>query len=272
MARARGSGLNALFKEESSYGVQPTGNWRQIQLFDHDVGEEQPLIESNILGQGREAQKPLQDIKTDEGGMNVPVDLRNFGFWLKMLLGAPTTTQIAATGTIVFPVNPSASDTITINGVVFTYVAASPTGNEILIGASLLDTLNNTQIALDASADMNVDDATYTDDNIDTLTITHDTPGPTGNLFTLAASAATVSAATLLGGAERHQFISGVTSLPSFAMEFGHPEVPQYLAHFGGRLNSMALNFQRSGAAQAALDLMFQKEKKFITSQGGTPT
>jgi hypothetical protein len=37
-------------------------------------------------------------------------------------------------------------------------------------------------------------------------------------------------------------------------------------------LNSMALNFQRSGAANATLNVLAQGETRFVASQGGTPT
>lgn len=105
-----------------------------------------------------------------------------------------------ATGSITFSSNPSASDTITINGIVFTFVAAGATGNQINIAASLDLTLDNMISVLNISVEANVALATYTEDGEAVLTITYDTSEEAGNTFTLAASVATISATTLRGG------------------------------------------------------------------------
>ena len=104
-----------------------------------------------------------------------------------------------AVGTITFADNPTPADTITINGVVFTFVASGATGNEINIGATLPDTLDNIIAALNGSVDPLVSVATYTENGVDILTITYDIPGAIGETFTLAASADTVSGPTLDG-------------------------------------------------------------------------
>lgn len=107
---------------------------------------------------------------------------------------------VAATGTILFSVNPTAADTITINSVVFTFIAGASTATDIHIGANLAATMAEAKAVLNASVNGSVDDATYGENSSNTITITHDTPGTGGNSFTLAASVATVSGATLTGG------------------------------------------------------------------------
>jgi hypothetical protein len=192
-----------------------------------------------------------------------------------MLLGAEVVTQQAATGSIVFGANPTANDTITINGTEFTFVVGSPSGDEIEIASTLAGTLDNIISELNGSADTDVDDATYTEDGVDTLTITHDTAGVAGNAFTLAASitgGATVSGSTLVGGAYVHTFKSGKSDLPSFVAELGHANVPAFLQSLGCRVDSMQMNFQRTGGAFATLALIGQNETRFSSSQGGTPT
>lgn len=61
-------------------------------------------------------------------------------------------------------------------------------------------------------------------------------------------------------GVYTHGFESGKTSIPSYSLEVGLPEVPQYIRFAGVRANSVAFNFQRSGEAQATLNLMAQSE------------
>nr|DAH78744.1 MAG TPA: Tail tube protein [Caudoviricetes sp.] len=61
-------------------------------------------------------------------------------------------------------------------------------------------------------------------------------------------------------GVYTHGFESGKTSIPSYSLEVGLPEVPQYIRFAGVRANSIAFNFQRSGEAQATLNLMAQSE------------
>ena len=109
---------------------------------------------------------------------------------------------VAASGTIVFADNPTADDTITLNGVVYTFTIAASSGTGIQIQLTLELTLDEIIAVLNASGHASIVVATYTEDGVDTLTITYDTVGEAGNAYTLAASADTPSAATLEGGAE----------------------------------------------------------------------
>jgi hypothetical protein len=115
----------------------------------------------------------------------------------------------AATGSIVFAGQPTAGDTITINGTVFTARASGATGNEFNIGGSLSLTLDAIVTVLNASAVAGVALATYAKiGSNDTLGVTYDVVGEAGNAFTLAenSSNASVSAATLAGGSDGDGF------------------------------------------------------------------
>ena len=61
-------------------------------------------------------------------------------------------------------------------------------------------------------------------------------------------------------GSYTHAFESGKTSIPSYSLEVGLPEVPQFIRFMGVRANSIAFNFQRSGEAQVTLNLIGQGE------------
>ena len=92
MARAYGANAQLLGKFETVYGTPPSGNYIKFPFVSTDLGSEQGLIASDLLGQGRDPSQPIRDVIRVEGNVVVPVDLRNFGHWLKALLGAPTTT------------------------------------------------------------------------------------------------------------------------------------------------------------------------------------
>ncbi len=228
-----------------------------------------------MLGRGRNAQDPYRGLVTDEGQLEVPLDLRGTGFWLTALLGDPTTTAEAASGTIVFAGQPADGSTITLDGVTWTFVAGTASGNEIAIGATLADTLDNAETALNASADPDIAAATYTADAT-TLTITHDTAGPGGNAFALAASASsngTVSAATLRGGGYRHLWDSGADDIPSYTLEIGHPKLtsPVFFRHLGTVVESLAIEMGQEGPANAKLQLVAQGEETAGSTVDASP-
>lgn len=98
------------------------------------------------------------------------------------------TAAVKAVGTIDFTANVAADDTITVNGTVFTFKSSGATGNQINVGSTLADSLDNMVTVLNASTVVGVALATYTENGTDTLTVTVDLAGDSGNDFTLAAS------------------------------------------------------------------------------------
>ncbi|MFA5040974.1 MAG: phage tail tube protein [Bdellovibrionales bacterium] len=92
MARAYGANAQLLGSFEATYGTSPAGNYIKFPFVSSALGSEQNLIASDLLGQGRDPAQPMRDVINVDGDVVVPVDLRNFGHWLKALLGAPTTS------------------------------------------------------------------------------------------------------------------------------------------------------------------------------------
>ncbi|WP_174291006.1 phage tail tube protein [Sphingomonas bacterium] len=94
MSRARGANAKAFGVFEATPGTVPAAGpaWFGCPFVSHTLGEERPLIMSDLLGQGREMQDPTPDVATNDGDMVVPVDVRNFGHWLKLYFGAPVST------------------------------------------------------------------------------------------------------------------------------------------------------------------------------------
>ena len=72
-------------------------------------------------------------------------------------------------------------------------------------------------------------------------------------------------------GVYTHAFESGKIIIPSYSLEVGLPEVPQFIRFAGVRANSIAFNFQRSGEAQVTLNLMAQCEKGSTTAIDAAP-
>jgi hypothetical protein len=114
----------------------------------------------------------------------------------------PQSGATPATGSILFTVQPTATQTITLNGTVFTYIASGATALQINIGGNLVQTVQNTIAQLQASADAQAVKFTYAPSGAFGINLTAVTPGTAGNALTLASTVTgvTLSGATLSGG------------------------------------------------------------------------
>ena len=109
-----------------------------------------------------------------------------------------------ASGTVTFSVNPTNGDTITLNGVVITFVSGAPSGNQVQIAGSIGLTMANLSSFFAGTPNPSLTVATY---GLSTggggsavWTISYTALGVAGNAYTLAASAAVVSGSALTGG------------------------------------------------------------------------
>jgi flagellar hook protein FlgE len=82
-------------------------------------------------------------------------------------------TLYSPTGNIQFTNNPSAGDTITINGVTWTFVASGATGTQTNIGGDLASTIAQLANDLNASVNTALTPATYSSTRVTTLGINH---------------------------------------------------------------------------------------------------
>ena len=279
MPKVRAYGADATLKacRETSYGVVPVTGYRSLDFKSCDLSSEQPLGDDPLLGRGRNAQDPYRGLITDEGKIEIPLDLCGSGFWLTGLFGDPTTVQTKASGQIAFAGQPAPNSTIALNGVAWTFVSGSPTGNQTQIGANLDATLAALASDLNSSADAQISRCTYTADTTDDrLEIAFDTAGSSGNSFTLAASAnsnGTVSAPTLTGAGYMHEWLSGGDAIPSFTFEIGHPQLitPVFFRHLGTVMESLAFEMGREGPANGTLQLVAQGEEKAVATIDPAP-
>ena len=81
---------------------------------------------------------------------------------------------------------------------------------------------------------------------------------------------ASLSGATLSGGASSHTWFSGAQALPSMSIEVQLPDVPFFGMNYGARINSFQVQAQRSGLLTASLNIMAQGETIAATTQSGT--
>ncbi|MDZ4094845.1 MAG: phage tail tube protein [Paracoccaceae bacterium] len=92
MARAQGARAQMALGFETVYGTPPVSGFRLMPFARATLGAEQPLLESELLGYGRDPLAPIKDAVTADGEVVVPIDVEAFGYWLKAAFGQPTTT------------------------------------------------------------------------------------------------------------------------------------------------------------------------------------
>ncbi len=94
MARAQGARAQMALGFETVYGTPPVGGFTRMPFARTSLGSEQPLLNSELLGYGRDPLAPIKDAVTADGDVIVPIDAEAFGFWLKAAFGDPVTSGI----------------------------------------------------------------------------------------------------------------------------------------------------------------------------------
>jgi hypothetical protein len=77
---------------ETTYGTPPGSGYTRMPFASTTLGAEQPLIDNELLGFGRDPLAPIKDAVTADGDVVIPIDTETFGVWLKAAFGSPTTT------------------------------------------------------------------------------------------------------------------------------------------------------------------------------------
>lgn len=92
MAREVGARTAMALVYESVYGTSPVSGYTRMPYAGAGLRLQQPLLASELLGNGRDPIAPVKDAVEVSGAMTVPIDAISLGFWLKGLMGQPTTT------------------------------------------------------------------------------------------------------------------------------------------------------------------------------------
>ncbi len=67
MARAQGARALMALAFETTYGTPPASGFTRMPLASNSPGAEQPLLNSELLGYGREPPAPIKDAVTADG-------------------------------------------------------------------------------------------------------------------------------------------------------------------------------------------------------------
>lgn len=90
----RGSLATIVLDFESTYGVDPTPAAIQVPFISESIKGDREQNVSEVINGTRNPSRPFQGNLDVGGDISVPVDKRYFGYWLKALMGAPTTTGV----------------------------------------------------------------------------------------------------------------------------------------------------------------------------------
>jgi hypothetical protein len=243
----------------SSYGTQfadnnTTPDLTQVPPVHQDPFSRGQIVEVEITGAGSGLSAVTYDITTVSGvnfsGTPIVVggSLGGFPITNNGSLYQPG-DSIAfngagfASGAIEFgSINPSNGDTVTLNGVLWTFVTAITGNNQTIIGATLAVTLSQFVADLSASTNPGLTVASYAPDiTNENLLITYNTAGTVGDAYTLAASRATPSGGTLTGGAGSGT--AGVKASGTLLFGSGNPTNGQTIV-----LDGVTWTFVTSGA------------------------
>jgi len=113
-AQARGFFQELLLGYESTYGTSPaSGSYVKVPFNSIGLGSDEEFIDSGTIDGNRFTVEPILGNISVGGSISVPVDVRNFPYWLKALFGTPATSGSGPTYTHVFyPQNDSVSMTL----------------------------------------------------------------------------------------------------------------------------------------------------------------
>lgn len=93
---AKGRLTELLLADEATFGTAPSTGYKPTVYYTHSLKQARPLEDDPQIGgglnNGNDSTEQQQGLPDVAGDIVVPADLAHFGYWLKLLLGAPTTT------------------------------------------------------------------------------------------------------------------------------------------------------------------------------------
>ena len=198
----------------ASYKILPhldSTNLNQSQTFERSAVVKRTRMGGQQIGGTVQAGGPIAVPAINDAGVRELIESALAGtFANPQVTGASSnpfgfafvTAGTKASGTITISTNPTNGHTVTVNGVLITFVTALTTGNQVLIGGTAANTGDALRTFLNAqTSNTSLNVATYTGTGA-AVTVKYNTTGTAGNAFTLVAGqvSVSVSGATLTGG------------------------------------------------------------------------
>lgn len=231
MPQAVGSNAKFRMYREAAFGVTPGApNSRIMPINTSELKASRNQIVSKTIRGRRDASKPSQGRLTVAGNMEVPVDVRGFGFWLQSGIGSEISTPEPAV-----PIDNGAAAVDVGGGVVGIPVTAHGfyAGESVVITGTV--NYNGTHTVL----------ADSTED------LVH---------ITKAFQAESFGADDTIQ-VKRYTHVFKVSSqLASYIMEQGYPDIGVYQLFNGCKTNKMSLKVGEDAELVASLEIMGAKE------------
>jgi len=278
-ARAQSAKARVFMAFEATRGVSPetAASYYPVRRDSLTIGVAETWDADADLQNGRDPTLPTLQMIDGSFSMAVGIDKRLFGAHVGALLGTPVVTDAKAYGYLQFrKEGVESGDTVTINGVGWTFTAGSASGDETEIQTTVAATVAQLATDLNASADTDIAAATYVAAGW-RLFIEADVTGAAGNAITIAAAegVADVSAATLVGGGlYRHVFKSGADALPSVSFATEHTDLEEgshrFPVLYGAVYNQMSIAVEPTGRATATFSGLAINERERETAIVGS--
>lgn len=91
-ATPRGKSVSIAFKDESTFGTAPSGNWTNTAIYSHSLEEKKPFENDPIIGNprtnNRDQGTPADGLNEVSGDIVAPIDFNHIGWLLKGAFGA----------------------------------------------------------------------------------------------------------------------------------------------------------------------------------------
>lgn len=250
---ASGSRAQLAYISESTYGTTPSSPiFKVLPDSRNSIGLEKETFTSERIRSDRQIADLRHGVRSVAGDITFELCSSNYDDFLQaVLMGTWATAQIAATGVMKITTQPTATNTMTIGTVTYTFVSIGDfdTAGEIAIGTSVADTRARIVKAIRGLDGVNTRHPTVniTAFNGTDATVTARTKGTGGNSIvttdTLAQAGDGFAVGTLTGGANsssKSELKVG-TVRRSFTVETLFADIVKYVRSTGVELNTMSL-------------------------------
>lgn len=293
MTQARNYKCRLVAAYETTFGADPSPVAGFVLPYNtNEIVGKQNLIDPKTITGTRNPVVPVLGRKTVEGSITVPMDYAAIGYWLKGLMGAPTTTNLSTAGYLTgatgvddtigtWQAVTAGSFKVTING-----SAQDITGLDFHTDGTMSAVASRIEDAIQAigSGGFTAATCTYTAGDKH-FTITSGTTGTSSSvaLLTAAASGTDISGASFMkcaaspaaatAGVTQYQHVFKVgDSQPSMVINKEYTDISQYFKYNGCKISSFAHAFGEDAEYEATMEFVGSKQTLSGSAYDGSAT